>query len=158
MNINIISSVLVIIGLIISLVGLPGVWLVFAAIALTAIISGFDIIPLWFLIVAFLISLFSGIVDNILLAAGAHKLGASKWGVTGAIVGGLVGLITANIIGIILGPFIGAVAFELFFAKKERDEAIKAGIGTFFGYCAGIFVKFLITLVVATAWFLLINR
>ncbi len=155
---NIIAYILAGAGVFISLAGLPGIWLVCAAIVLTAFTLGLETIPLWFIIISLVAAILSGIVDNILLAAGAHKLGASKWGVTGAIVGGLIGFLTANVIGVIFGPFIGAVAFELLFAKKERDEAIKAGIGTFVGYCAGIFVKFIITAITASVWLLLISR
>jgi len=48
-------------------------------------------------------------------------------------------------IGIIVGPFIGAVAGEMLAGNKQN--ALKAGFGSFIGFIAGTVVKMLVSLI-----------
>lgn len=79
------------------------------------------------------------VMDYLATMYGAKKMGATKRGVIGAMVGALVGIFF-NLPGLILGPFIGAFAFELSGGRETRDAA-KAGAGATLGLFAGALGK-----------------
>jgi uncharacterized protein YqgC (DUF456 family) len=84
------------------------------------------------------------LLDTLAGSYGARKMGASKWGVIGAIVGGLGGIFF-GLPGIIAGPFVGALLFEMMAGKKMKDSA-KAGLGATLGIFAGALGKFAISI------------
>jgi len=89
-------------------------------------------------IVMTLLVLITGVallMDYLATVLGAKQFGATKKGMTGAIVGGIVGLFF-NLPGILLGPFIGAVLFEMV-GGREWKPACRAGIGATLGLLAG---------------------
>lgn len=110
---------LVIAGLLITLVGLPGVWLVLIGILISAIYTGFEQIGPGILILFTILALISSLADNLLVILGAKYTGGSRWSMVGAVIGAMIGLFVGNIFGLILGPFIGASIFEVIFAKKD---------------------------------------
>ena len=137
---------LLLLGLIGSVVPLlPGPFLIFIAGILHTILreesamswQGIVILSLW-LVLAYVVDFFSG-------ALGARWFGASRWGIAGVVVGGIVGLFFAPV-GFILGPLIGALAFEIFFAKKRLQPAVKSTWGTLLGTGVGLVVRLLISL------------
>ena len=71
---------------------------------------------------------------------GARKLGASRWGLWGAVVGGVAGLFF-SLPGLLLGPFLGAFLFERA-SGRPFPEAAKAGLGALLGLLAGAAGKF----------------
>lgn len=73
-------------------------------------------------------------------AAGAKWFGGTRWGSAGALLGGVVGMFFMPF-GLLLGPLIGALAFELWFAKKEIKPATVSGVGSLVGTVAGLVVK-----------------
>jgi uncharacterized protein YqgC (DUF456 family) len=79
-------------------------------------------------------------LDFVAGLVGARKLGASRWGIWGAIVGGVVGLFF-SLPGLLLGPFLGAFLFERLGGRPFR-EAAKAGLGALLGLLAGAVGKF----------------
>jgi uncharacterized protein len=128
-------------GVIMTLVNLPGIWLVFIGLLVFAIYNGFVLITgstLWLL---FGVTLVIGFIDNLVILLGAKKYGSSKWGMFGAILGGMIGILSGPV-GLIVGPFIGATLFELAFAKKDMNTALKAGRGALFGFLASLVIKF----------------
>lgn len=109
------------------------------------------------LVVLGVLFLLSVLVDYAASAMGAKWFGASKWGMTGAVVGGIVGLFF-GIAGLFLGPLIGAFSFELMFAEKTIRPATKSMWGTVLGTAAGIFFKIVIAMamlgwIVGDVWF-----
>jgi hypothetical protein len=78
-------------------------------------------------------------MDYIATMIGARKLGATWWGLGGALVGGVIGLFFA-LPGVILGPFLGAMLAELL-TGREFDAAVKAGVGAVVGLVAGAIAK-----------------
>lgn len=153
-----VSYLLAVLGLIITLVGLPGVWLIFFAIILSATSVGFETLPLWLLTVYFLVSLIASLFDNVAIVLGAKRSGASKWGMIGAILGGIVGFLTGSFIGMFFGPFVGAVLLEIIVEKKETRSAIKAGVGTFLGYLFSVFLKFVVAVIMVSTWLYILNK
>src|SRR4030095_14614120 len=62
---------------------------------------------------------------------GARYVGATKWGMFGALLGALIGIFF-GIVGLFVGPAIGAVAGE-FIAGKRMIDAGRAGVGRVLG-------------------------
>lgn len=134
-------GILSIAGVILTILTLPGIWLVYIAVFILAWMGSFTVITPLILVILFVLSVFSTIADNIVMAMGAKKLGGSNWGMLGAILGGIVGLMVGNIPGMFLGPIVGATLFELIFARKDFNSSFKAGIGSFFGLLLSIVLK-----------------
>lgn len=134
-------GILSISGVILTILTLPGIWLVYIAVFILAWMESFAVITPLILVILFVLSVFSTIADNIVMAMGAKKLGGSNWGMLGAILGGIVGLMVGNIPGMFLGPIVGATLFELIFANKDFNSSFKAGIGSFVGLFIGIVLK-----------------
>lgn len=128
-------------GLILTFVNLPGAWLIWGGILLTSIVKGLEVIPLWFLILSFVFALIVTLIDNFVIPLAAKKYGGGKWGMLGGVLGAFVGFILLNIPGLFIGPFLGAFVLEYLVAKKEKGDAIKAGVGSFIGVILSIALK-----------------
>lgn len=107
-----------------------------------------DVIPMnWtFLIITFIVALAIWILDYIIPAMGTKRFGGTKAGMIGTTLGLIVGLLSPIPGGIIIGPFIGALIGELL-NKSETDKAIKAAFGSFLGFLASTFIKFIVALI-----------
>jgi uncharacterized protein YqgC (DUF456 family) len=90
---------------------------------------------IWVLVILGLLTAISAVMDYLASMVGAKKLGATRRGVIGAIVGGFIGLFF-SLPGILLGPFIGALVFELA-GRREFKQAAQAGLGATLGLLAG---------------------
>ncbi len=134
-------GILSIAGIILTILTLPGIWLVYMAVFILAWMGSFTVITPLILVILFVLSVFSTIADNIVMAMGAKKLGGGNWGMLGAILGGIVGLMVGNIPGMFLGPIVGATLFELLFSHKDLKSSFKAGIGSFLGILFSIVLK-----------------
>jgi hypothetical protein len=86
------------------------------------------------------------ILDYIIPILGTKKLGGSKFGVYGAGIGLVVGLLSPIPLGILIGPFIGAYLGEVVFAKKARQPALKAALGSFLGFLTSTVLELLASL------------
>ena len=91
------------------------------------------------------LTLFSVVLDYLASMYGAKRLGATRKGMVGAIVGLIVGLFF-NLPGILLGPFIGAGLFEMI-GGREWKPAMKAGAGATLGMFAGAVGKLICCLI-----------
>ena len=131
--IYIIASILSLLGLILTLLSMPGIWLIYISTILVASLNHFDVITLKILVILFFVSLFSTFIDNIINALGVKIAGGTKWGILGAVLGGLISLIFGNILIVILAPLIGAFLFEYLFSKSDLKKSLKAGLGAFLG-------------------------
>lgn len=153
-NVKLISTVIALIGLIVSVFNLPGAIIVFIALCVAAFYIG--IAPIGatvFLIFAFL-AVSTVFVDNIATFIGAKAYGASKIGILGVLVGTIVGFFLFPPFGAIIGPLVGGILGELY-AKRSRiseegpkkpfKEALRAGWGLFLGFLAGFVFRFAIT-------------
>jgi uncharacterized protein YqgC (DUF456 family) len=100
---------------------------------------------LWILGILLGFTLLSIAVDYLASMYGAKKLGATRRGIFGAVVGGIIGLFF-SLPGIILGPFLGALAFELAGGRHLKEAAL-AGVGAMLGLLGGALGKLLCCLV-----------
>lgn len=98
---------------------------------------------LWLFLVIFV-----QVLDYFIPSMGVKKLGGSKWGNWGCIIGTFAGIFFFPPWGILVGPFLGAVIGELL-AGKETGHALKAGLGAFAGFLVGTVLK-----VALCGWFI----
>ena len=80
------------------------------------------------------------VIDYIVPMYFTKLTGGSKYAERGALFGLIAGIILTPI-GMILGSFLGAFLAELLWAKKTEIEALKAAIGSFFGFILGTGIK-----------------
>jgi uncharacterized protein len=79
------------------------------------------------------------ILDYVVPVWGTKRLGGSKYGTKGAVVGLIIGFFLGPL-GIIVGPLIGAIIGELIF-KDDLRYAFKAGFGSLISFLTGIGLK-----------------
>lgn len=92
-----------------------------------------------FLVIWFFIVIALTILDYLIPIAGAKKYGGSTTGLYGSLAGLIIGMFFPPV-GIILGPMLGAIIGELITGKRGK-EAVKSGIGTFFGFLLATLIK-----------------
>ena len=97
-----------------------------------------------FLISWGIITILVSILDYIIPIWGTKFFGGSKYGVWGSMAGLLAGVCFPPF-GVIIGPLIGAFAGEILAGNKEN--ALKAGFGSFLGFIAGTIVKLLVSII-----------
>jgi uncharacterized protein YqgC (DUF456 family) len=145
-------TVLLFIGtLLIMLVGLagvilpviPGIPLIWVSAFVYGLVTGFEEINWSILGILAILTGFTIVLDYVANLYGAKRMGASRWGIIGALFGMLVGLFTAGLIGLLIGSFAGAVLGEIL-VGKTGSHALKAGIGTFLGFLGGTLIKFIV--------------
>lgn len=124
--------------------GLPGVGLIFFGILFYALYFGISTVGVMTLMLFGIAALLSLFFDYLASAYGARKFGSTKWGVIGAVIGGLLGVLVLNIPGLVLGVFAGAALGELWFAKKDLHQSLRAGLGSVIGFLGGTIIKFFI--------------
>ena len=149
-ELDILLVIIVFIGLLGALVpSLPGTGIILIAAIIHALITEFS--PLAWQTILILTALCLGgyVGQYIVTAATSRKMGASKYGIIGACVGMFVGFILPIPGGIFAGTFLGAVVCEIFFAFKDLQEALKAGVGALIGTLLSLFFEFIVALVMA---------
>lgn len=88
------------------------------------------------------------ILDYVIPAKGTKKFGGSKYGVWGTNIGLLVGLFLIPIpFGFVIGAFAGAFLGELYYDQKDHKRALKAATGSFLGFLASAFMKFVVCMI-----------
>jgi hypothetical protein len=132
--------------------GLPGMPLVFGGLLLAAWADGFQSVGAGSVMLLAGLTLLAFAVDFISGSLGARRAGASREAVIGAAVGTLVGIFF-GFAGIILGPFIGAVLGE-FMARRNLEQAGRAGLATWVGFILGIGVKLMLAFTMVGIFFL----
>jgi hypothetical protein len=153
-------------GLFVNLLGLPGLWLMLASAAAYAWVTKWNYVGWQSLTVLLVLAIIAEVVEFVAGSAGAKKAGGSVRGMLGAIVGGLLGgffltflvpiPIIGTIVGVCVGTFLGAWGVELM-VGKEMDQSVQIGLGAAKGRLVGTLLKSLFgvtMLIVAmiTAW------
>ncbi len=110
---------------------MPGALLVFLGLVAGAWADDFTRVGWMTLAILAILTILVYVVDFLASAFGARRLGASRWGVIGAVVGALAGLFL-GFVGVVVGPFVGALIGELL-ARRGLAEASRAGAGAWLG-------------------------
>ena len=144
--------ILLVLGLILCLIGILGSFL---PIIPGPVTSWLGILLLYststvefnlnFILITFTVAISVGFLDYIIPILGVKKLGGTRSGQIGTIIGLILCLILLGPIGIIIGPFIGALLGEMS-TNKSFQDSLKPAFGSFIGVIAGSIIKFLISL------------
>lgn len=130
-----------IIGIALTVVTLPGTWIMIAGAVLIELFWLPDMFGAWTLGIAFALALLAELVELIASAAGAKKAGGTKRGAFGAIGGSLIGALVGSpilfpigaIAGGVVGAGLGTILLERVWAKRTWQESAKAGQGAAVG-------------------------
>ena len=144
--------ILLVLGLILCLIGILGSFL---PIIPGPVTSWLGILLLYststvefnlnFILITFTVAISVGFLDYIIPILGVKKLGGTRSGQIGTMIGLILCLILLGPIGIIIGPFLGALLGEMS-TNKSFQDSIKPAFGSFIGVIAGSIIKFLISL------------
>jgi uncharacterized protein len=146
----IILFALLCLGFLLTLLTLPGNWLMIVATAVYAKLTHWKILGWKVILLLVVLGVIGEIIDTVAGSAGATKAGGTRRGAIGAFVGGILGAvfftglipipIVGTIVGVILGVFAGAALFELS-GGRETGEAIGVGVGAAHGRFLGMLAK-----------------
>lgn len=104
---------------------------------------------IWAIIVITVTSL-----DGLASVVGAQRMGGTRYGILGCMIGAVIGFFMFPPLGIIIGSIFGAFAGELL-AGKKADLAMKAAWGAILGFFVSTFIKVLVSLILA--YYFLVN-
>lgn len=119
---------------------LPGIPLVFFGLVAAAWADDFQRVGWGVLAFLAAVTLLSQVLDLLVTAHGARKMGAGRVALLGATAVLVVGLFF-GIPGLIAGPFLGAFLGE-YLAKRNLFQSGRAGVGAWLGLVGGIVLKF----------------
>ena len=114
---------------------LPGAPIAFGALLLAKILNYSELS--WWLIGLFgFLTIIGIILDYTLPIVTTKKMGGSKYGIWGVILGLIIGIIFSpfGFFSIILAPFLGALIGELIYDRQNHKRAFKAAFGSVVGY------------------------
>jgi uncharacterized protein len=141
--------ILLVAGLFINILGLPGLWLMLAAFGGYALLTGWNHFVGWGSLITLLaLALIAEAVEFFAGAAGSSAAGGRKRGAIGAVIGAFIGAIVfsivpipvvAQIVGACIGAFIGAAVME--FTDKDLMHSLRVGVGAAKGRFWGIVGK-----------------
>ena len=97
--------------------------------------------------ITLVIAIVVGILDYIIPAKGTKRFGGSKYGIWGTNIGLVVGILAPIPFGFIIGPFVGAFIGEMINDSNDSQKAFKAAPGSFMGFLASTFIKFVVSIV-----------
>ncbi|WP_396152620.1 DUF456 domain-containing protein [Flavobacterium sp.] len=97
--------------------------------------------------VTLVVALIVGILDYVIPAKGTKRFGGSKYGIWGTNIGLVVGILAPIPFGFIIGPFVGAFVGEMINDSNDSQKAFKAATGSFIGFLASTFIKFVVSMV-----------
>ncbi|RMH11041.1 MAG: DUF456 domain-containing protein [Planctomycetota bacterium] len=138
-------------GVGLTLLTLPGIWISLAAAILVKVLWQPEIISWNVLIVAMVLGVLAEVAELVASAAGSSRAGGSKhgaiWSIIGAIVGAIVGSImlpipiVGTVVGGVAGAGVAALGAEMVFANKPWREAAKIGQGAAVGRLLSTVIK-----------------
>lgn len=127
--------------------------IIFIGCLVFALLTGFSVITLRFLIFLLVLYLLGELFEFLFTIIVAKRFGASNKAIIGALVGGIVGAILGTallgvgvILGSLFGIFFGAFLIELM-SKRDVRKSMKTGAGGVMGRIVSVGAKLLIGLI-----------
>jgi uncharacterized protein len=150
-------AIVMLVGLAVTLIGAPGLWIMLLALVLYAWVTHFAIVAWPGIIAVFTLCAFAEIVEFVFGGLGAKRAGASARAIFGAILGGLLGGIfltflipipvIGTIIGVCAGSFLGAMLLE-FSREGEVAKSMRVGVGAAKGRFIGLVSKLMFGVII----------
>jgi hypothetical protein len=134
---------------------LPGVPLVFVAIAAYGWHEGFQTVTPRYLIIVAGITVLSVFVDYLSTYLGAKYFGSSKKAMYGAVIGIFAGLFIFPPAGLLIGPWVGAIIGELI-EGNDWNKALRSGMGAVIGLFSGIAFKLILAAFMLVSFLIII--
>jgi len=135
--------------------GLPGLWLMVAAVVAYAWLTGFHTIGIATIAVVLGLALLGELFEVWFGYGLARRYGGSKRAGWGALIGGLIGAavgvpvpVLGSVIGALVGSFAGAMLFE-YSSSWTAGTAVRAGWGALLGRVAATTAKITVGIVMA---------
>lgn len=155
--VNILFLLMLAFGLVSNFLSIPGNFIIALNTFWYGIATGFEKVTLSFFLTLIVIAAAIEFVEYLIIALGAKRYGASRWGVVGAILGGIVGGLSgftfSPIFGAITGGFLGVIVgtmlLELIIRGRNFKVAFHAMLGALIGKVGGLTVKVIGTLTMA---------
>lgn len=142
--------VVVLVGMSMSAITLPGTWLMAACSAVLALWVP-EYVGWWTVGAMFGIAVLSEIVDFVASALGVKRMGGSRSGAVGSVIGTLVGAIAGtfmlpipivgSIVGGVIGAGGGAFIAERGIANRTMKDSIRSGSGAAAGRLVSMVIK-----------------
>lgn len=110
----------------------------------------------WLLGITLFLTLLAVVLDYVIPAQGTKRFGGSKYGIWGTNIGLLVGLFIPPF-GFIIGPFVGAFVGEMIYNSQDSSRALKAATGSFIGFLASTFFKFIVCIILLGIFFYIVS-
>lgn len=150
---NIILAVALIFGIFLTLIGLPGNFLILAAAAIYGWQEDFSHLNYaWLLLLS---AMWAGgeVIEFIAGIMGAKKQQASRWAMLAAIIGSIVGGILGTgilpvlgtLLGVVLGGFMASFTVEYFYTR-DKLKAQQVAKGVMKGQITGMLIKLVIAI------------
>ena len=135
-------------GVLLTLLTLPGTWFALAA-AVGCKFWQPGLMPWWVIGVGMGLAALAEVVEIGASSLGSSKAGGSRRGGIGALVGGVVGALAGSpfffpigtVLGAVLGAGVGALLAERLWARRSWAEATKSGQGAAVGRFAAVVMK-----------------
>ena len=140
---------LLLIGLVLVPLGLPGTWLVVAISFLYSLFQDFQAgrNDFWVLSVVILLAVVAELLEFGIGVIGGRKLQVSNGAIVSSLIGGIVGavigvpvMLVGGLLGLFIGVFAGAFVYEIV-ASRDWRLALKGAMATFFRRITSLFVK-----------------
>ena len=152
---------LVVVGLGIVVMNLPGLWLMAAAAGLYSLVTPEHYLFPWGIVTILVLCLVGEVLEFVGKAGGAKKAGGSGRAMLLATIGGVIGGIVltipipiiGTIAGVCIGAFVGAMAGQ-FTVAGDVEHSTRVGWGAAKGTLVGILLKLFVGVVILvfTAW------
>ena len=145
-----------VIGLILVLCTLPGLWLMTAAAGIYALLTHGMHLGFKSLLALLVFSVAGEAIEMLAGSAAAKQAGGGRRGMIGGIIGGILGgiigsfflPIVLSIVGVCIGSFVGAAGFEMF-GSQNAVHSVRVGWGAAKGRFQGMIVKLAIGIVMS---------
>ncbi|MDO8430271.1 MAG: DUF456 domain-containing protein [bacterium] len=125
---------------------LPGVPMAWLGLLFFGYATDFSVITLKLILIFFIFTILTMVLDALMPVLGAKKYNASQYGILGSFLGFVIGIMFLGPIGIIVGPFAGVFIGEIL-SGRTQNEAIRSAKGALIGFLAGSAVKLALILV-----------